>query len=90
MNIEIIGFAAGVLVAFSLLPQVVKSICTRSTTDISIQWSVINLLGQILWLVYGVLIDSKALYIMSGITLVMALIVFVLKLRFGMNKNDAV
>lgn len=83
MNVEIIGFIAGTLVAVSLLPQVIKSWKTKSTNDISLGWSVTNLGGQIMWVVYGGFIGSYPLVIMSGVTLSMALSVFYLKLRYS-------
>jgi MtN3 and saliva related transmembrane protein len=82
MNAEVLGFIAGGLVSISLLPQVIKSIKTRSTNDISLLWMSINLLGQILWVAYGVVIGSIALWVMSAITFIMAITLFVLKLRF--------
>ncbi len=86
MDSEVLGFIAGSLVAISLLPQVIKSIKTRSTNDISLQWSVINITGQVLWICYGVVISSAALYIMSGITLVMASTMLILKIKYGLNR----
>ena len=85
MNSELLGFVAGSLVALSLLPQIIKSWKTRSTKDISLQWSVINLLGQILWVLYGIAIGSVSLYIMSTITFLMASSMLILKLRFGLG-----
>ena len=85
MSTEVIGFAAGSLVAVSLLPQVIKALKTRSTNDISSLWMSINLLGQILWIIYGIAIESISLYVMSGITFSMAIVLFVLKLRFDTN-----
>ena len=86
MNAEIVGFIAGILVASSLLPQVIKSWKSKSTQDISLGWSITSLAGQIMWIIYGLLIASYSLVIMSGITLLMALSVFYLKLKYGMNE----
>lgn len=86
MNAEIIGFIAGILVASSLLPQVIKSWKSKSTQDISLGWSITSLAGQLMWILYGFLIASYSLVIMSSITLVMALSVFYLKLKYGMQK----
>lgn len=86
MNAEIVGFIAGILVASSLLPQVVKSWKTKSTNDISLGWSITSLAGQFTWIVYGILITSYSLIIMSSITFVMALSVLYLKLKYGMKK----
>lgn len=85
MNVEIVGFIAGILVASALLPQVIKSWKTKSTQDISLGWSVMSLAGQLTWVIYGFLIDSYPLIIMSSITLVMALSVLYLKLKYGLN-----
>ena len=82
-SVEWIGFVAGVFVASSLLPQVIKSWKTKSTKDISIAWSVINLLGQLLWLFYGVLIGSLSLIVMTALTFLMVMLMVLLKLKFG-------
>ena len=80
---ETIGFIAGSLVAISVFPQVYKSWKTKSTKDIALSWSVINLLGQVLWIVYGFLIHSYALVIMSSLTLIMNASMITLKLKHG-------
>ena len=82
-KVEIIGFLAGILVSLSVLPQVIKSWKTKSTKDVAISWSLINLAGQILWVAYGIYINSTALVVMSGITLAMNVSMIYLKLKFG-------
>ncbi|MEK7588684.1 MAG: SemiSWEET family transporter [Patescibacteria group bacterium] len=83
INPEIIGFIAGILVACSLIPQTIKSWRTKSTSDISISWMLINISGQTLWIVYGFMIDSLSLIIMSSITLFFAISLFILKIKHG-------
>ncbi len=80
---ELIGFLAGILVAISLFPQILKSWRTKSTKDIALAWTLINLSGQILWIVYGIKIGSPSLVAMSSLTLMMTLFLIGLKLRFG-------
>ncbi len=82
MNAEIVGFMAGSMVALALLPQFIKSLKTKSTSDLSWGWMLISITGQVLWVVYGLLISSISLIVMSSITLAMALAVFYLKLRY--------
>ena len=82
-SLEYIGFVAGILVMASVLPQVIKSWRTRSTHDVALSWSIINLLGQAAWVWYGIGIGSHPLAIMSGITLLMNVCMITLKLRFG-------
>ena len=81
--VEYIGFVAGSLIALSLLPQVIKSWKTQSTKDIALPWILINLSGQVLWVIYGVFILSYALIVMSSITLAMTMVLIGLKLSFG-------
>ncbi len=81
-TVELIGFAAGALVAISLLPQVIKCWRSKSTRDISILWTLINLGGQILWITYGYYINSISLVVMSGITLLMTISLICLKCNF--------
>ena len=81
--VEYIGLLAGALVAVSLLPQVIKSYKTKSTTDISLAWTLLNLAGQILWLVYGTLIHSISLIVATVVATIMTVLVLSFKLKFG-------
>lgn len=88
MDSEIIGYIAGSLIACSLLPQVVRSWRTKSTEDISLGWSVISLAGQLMWTIYGVMIMSYPLVVMSCITMVLASSILYLKLKYGMRLSQ--
>lgn len=81
--VELVGFIAGIFVAASLFPQVIKSWKSKSTKDISISYSIINLVGQLLWLTYGVLIGSISLIAMTALTFLMVLLVLLLKIKYG-------
>ncbi|EKE26247.1 MAG: hypothetical protein ACD_4C00356G0003 [uncultured bacterium (gcode 4)] len=83
MSIELIWFIAWILVATSVLPQIIKSWKSKSTKDISINWSVINFFGQILWIIYWFLMNSPSLIVMSSIALLMNFSMIILKLKFG-------
>ena len=82
-SIEYLGFTAGLFVAISLLPQILKSWKTKSTKDIAIMWTIINLIGQVLWIVYGIVIVSYSLVTMSSITLAMTITLIAMKLKYG-------
>ena len=51
---QIIGLAAGVLTASSLIPQVVKTWKEKKAEDVSLLMLVILLSGIVLWIVYGI------------------------------------
>ncbi len=77
-----IGLVAGTFTTAAFVPQVIKTWRTRSTEDISLAMFAIFALGVLLWLVYGIYIDSLPIVIANTITLVLAGTIVVLKLRF--------
>ncbi|MDE2091081.1 MAG: SemiSWEET transporter [Gammaproteobacteria bacterium] len=84
MSIErFIGLAAAALTTISFLPQVYHSLRTHDTRGISLGMYALFTLGIALWLVYGLLIHDLPVMLANGVTLVLALIVLVLKLRYG-------
>jgi len=83
LSIEIVGYLAGITVAMSLTPQVVKAWKTKSTKDISVAWTLTYIFGLILWLVYGFGIASFPIIFMVIIEILLAFSLLVLKLRYG-------
>jgi MtN3 and saliva related transmembrane protein len=51
---KIIGLAAGILTACSLLPQVIKTFKEKKAEDVSLVMLLVLLAGLILWIVYGI------------------------------------
>ena len=79
---EAIGVVAAVLTTASFLPQVWHSFKTRDVSGISLGMYSAFTVGIALWLVYGLLIGAWPLILANGITLVFALAILVMKLRF--------
>jgi MtN3 and saliva related transmembrane protein len=79
----VVGFVAGVLTTIAFVPQVIRIWRTRSTKDISLSMYALFTLGVLLWFVYGILIVSWPVIVANGITLVLALSVLAMKLKFG-------
>ena len=78
----LIGLLAGVLTTVSFLPQLVKAWRTRSTGDISLAMYVVFTVGVSLWLIYGVYLNSLPVIAANAITLVIALFILALKIRY--------
>jgi MtN3 and saliva related transmembrane protein len=78
-----LGLAAGFLTTLAFLPQVIRTWRTRSTEDISLVTYATFSLGVLLWLLYGLAQGDIAITIANGITLVLALTIVGLKLRYG-------
>jgi MtN3 and saliva related transmembrane protein len=79
--IQALGFVAGTLTAVAFLPQVIKTWRTRSCTDLSMIMLLAQSTGVALWIVYGVAIGSLPVIMSNVVTLTLALLLLVFKLR---------
>jgi MtN3 and saliva related transmembrane protein len=83
MNLEWLGFAAATLTSASFIPQAIMTIRTRDTKSISRGMYVIFTVGVALWLAYGIALDSWPMIYANTTTLILAVTILVLKLRYG-------
>ena len=81
--IDSIGSVAAALTTLSFVPQALKTFKTRDVSGISLGMYTAFTLGVALWLVYGVLMGAWPVIIANAVTLVLALAILVMKLRFG-------
>ena len=81
-GITFLGFAAGVLTTASFFPQLVKVWKSRSTRDISLAMYIVFCVGILLWLIYGLHINSLPVIAANVVTLLIASAILVLKIRF--------
>ncbi len=81
MEIEIIGFIAAVLTSVSFVPQVYKIWKTKSAKGVSLTMFLLFFVGVILWLVYGIFINSLSMIIANAITSCLALVIIYYKLK---------
>lgn len=73
--IEIIGLIACFCTALSAIAQIIKIYYTHSVKDLSLITYVFSCSGIILWLVYGILLESLSLIISNVINLTLQLII---------------
>ena len=84
MNIpRIVGLIAAALTTLSLVPQVWRSLKTRDTRGISLGMYCAYTVGIALWLAYGLLIHDLVVTLANAVTLFLAAIMLMLKLRYG-------
>ena len=78
---EIIGLIAAVCTTFAFIPQVMKVWKTKQTKDLSLRMYSIMFIGIILWLVYGIRIDSLSIIMANVVTatLVGTILVYIIK-----------
>ena len=81
-NVEIIGFVAAVLTTSAFVPQVYKTWKTKSAESLSLTMYLVFFVGIILWLIYGIFINSLAIILANAITAFLALSLIFFKLRY--------
>ncbi|MDG0967983.1 MAG: SemiSWEET transporter [Flavobacteriaceae bacterium] len=76
-----IGLIAAVCTTFAFIPQVIKVWKTKQTKDLSLRMYSIMFIGILLWLVYGIRIDSLSIMLANVVTaiLVGAILVFIIQ-----------
>ena len=82
-NVTTIGLAAAFCTTLAFLPQVIHTLRTRSTHDISLRMYSLYTFGIFLWLVYGIALRDIPLMTSNAITFVLAGTILALKLRHG-------
>ena len=80
--LDSIGLVAGLLTTTAFIPQVWKIYRTKSGKDISARMFSLFSAGIVLWLIYGVLLQSVPLIVSNAVTLVLSLTIIGLKLRY--------
>ena len=76
------GSLAGLCTTVSLLPQLIRIWRRKSASDVSLAMFLLFSFGVACWLVYGLGIGSVPVMATNAITLTLALIIIVLKLRY--------
>jgi MtN3 and saliva related transmembrane protein len=85
--IEAIGLMAAVLTTAAFLPQVYKTWKTKDVSSLSLPMLSIFFIGVVLWLIYGLLIESLAIILANAITIISAFLLVYFKLKYSKNKS---
>ncbi|SNR37637.1 MtN3 and saliva related transmembrane protein [Lutibacter agarilyticus] len=79
---EIVGLVAAFLTTSAYIPQVYKTWKTKSAGNISLTMYIAMFVGIILWLLYGIHLNSFAMIVANSITAILTLIILFFKLRY--------
>ncbi|MBT4824341.1 hypothetical protein HN695_00100 [Candidatus Woesearchaeota archaeon] len=83
MITEIIGYSAAVVGTSLMLPQVIKSIKTKSVGDLSYVMVIVYVINCILWLTYGILLNAWPMILCNALALIISFIQLGLKIRYS-------
>jgi len=77
-----IGSLAAACTTLCWVPQALKIIREKQTRGISLITQAVFTVGLALWLIYGILLTNWPLMISNAVTLVFALLILILKVRY--------
>lgn len=80
--VNIVGYTAAVVGVTIMLPQVIKSLRTKSVEDVSFLMLIIFLVNCALWAIYGSLIFSFPVIICNIIAFVIISTQLILKIKY--------
>ena len=80
--ITITGFVAAVFTTSAFLPQAIKIIRTKKTSDISLLMYSVMAIGSFLWLLYGIFLQELPIIVANSIGLVFVCSILVLKIKY--------
>ena len=84
---ELCGSVAAFCTTVSFLPQVIQVWRTKSADDISLATFTLMSFGVFMWLIYGIGIGSIPIMIANAITLVLAVSILVMKIKYGRKRT---
>ena len=79
---EALGLIAGAMTTISFVPQVYKTWKSRSSGDLSMGMLLVFFIGVILWLIYGILINSLPIIVTNSVTFFLTGCLVVFKFKF--------
>jgi len=79
---EIIGLTAALLTTAAYVPQAYKAWKTKSAGNISLTMYIAMFIGIILWLIYGIHLQSLAMILANSIAAVLTLMILIFKIKY--------
>lgn len=83
---QLIGIAAGILTASSMLPQVIKTLKEKKAEEVSKKMLLVLSSGVALWIVYGFMKKDLPIIATNIFSLLVNLTMLYLRIRF--NRKD--
>jgi MtN3 and saliva related transmembrane protein len=79
---QIIGLAAGILTACSLLPQVIKTLKEKKADDVSLVMLLVLMAGLIMWIIYGIKRDDFPIIATNCFSFLVNITMVVLRIKY--------
>ncbi len=82
-GVTTLGLTAGTLTTVAFIPQLAKALKSKSTGDLSWGMVLTFTIGVLLWLIYGIWIDSLPVILANAVTLLFQIGIISLKIKYG-------
>ena len=85
--IEIVGLTAGVFTSAAAIPQVITTIKTRQAKDVSPLMFVVMMIGNCLWVYYGINKSDLPIILTNLVTVALDITMLCLKYKYGRSST---
>lgn len=86
MNQDLLGYLAATLTTLSFVPQFYKVYISKSAKDVSLTMFSVFTIGVLLWLYYGILINSLPIILSNTITVLLSFGILIMKIKYDKSK----
>jgi len=83
--IDVLGYISATLTTIAFLPQIIKTVQTKSAKDVSMGMFVLFTIGVFLWIIYGILTRTYPVLIANAVIFCLALAQILLKIKYDKN-----
>jgi MtN3 and saliva related transmembrane protein len=80
---QLLGLVAGALIAVSFVPQIWKLFKLKSAREISLPFTLLQLCGGILFLIYGLALSLPTIIITNILNTLLVGLILYAKMRYG-------
>jgi MtN3 and saliva related transmembrane protein len=88
-SVTLIGSVAGLCTTAAFLPQAIRVWRLKRAEEISLTTFLVFSIGVLVWLIYGLFLDSLPIVLANGVTLVLALTIVALKLKWDRGPSPS-
>jgi MtN3 and saliva related transmembrane protein len=82
---DVLGLVAGAITTGSFLPQVIRVYKLKSAREISLFFTILFVIGGLLWLSYGIYLRSFPIIFWNTLGCIFSAALLIGKLRYGMS-----
>ena len=87
--VDILWYIGGCVLSVQTIPQIIKSIKSNSTKDLSYLFLCINIFGLMLMDMYGLFKNAPPLYVPTTCSMVLSMILLIIKLFQSYKVNNS-